>query len=268
VRLASALATVADWILPRHCRLCETPAAEAMCAACRANLEVIHGPVCEQCGALLTPEGAALARCAACRTSGGSRAPAVGVCAFRGLARRAVHQLKYGGVTALAAPMAAVMAGWVAARSAVAGTDGGRGGAFGLLARGEADVVLGVPLHPRRERERGFNQSALLAAELGRLLQLPDAAHALERVRETPPQVGLDARDRGANVRRAFEVADARPIDGRIVLLVDDVLTTGATLHECAETLRRAGADRVVGLAFARQTVDDPVQPGGDSGVS
>lgn len=114
------------------------------------------------------------------------------------------------------------------------------------------DLIIPVPLHPRRLRWRGFNQSALLARALAAHSGRPVALHALARARATPPQVGLGERQRRRNVARAFSVRDARPLRDRRVLLVDDVMTTGATVNECARVLRRAGATRVDVLILAR----------------
>ena len=112
------------------------------------------------------------------------------------------------------------------------------------------DRIVPVPLHPRRLRERGFDQAALLADRLGRRLHVVRDPGALVRVRDTPSQTGLDARARRHNVAGAFQARPGR-VPGRCIWLVDDVVTTGATLAEAARNLRRAGASRVVGLCAA-----------------
>jgi ComF family protein len=126
-----------------------------------------------------------------------------------------------------------------------------------LLTRGcphrpEYDLLIPVPLHVSRLRWRGFNQSLLLTKELARSWEMPLDPFVLRRCRSTPPQVGLDERARRRNVRGAFTVVDRTSIKGRSVLLVDDVFTTGATVNECAATLRRAGARCVDVLVLAR----------------
>lgn len=113
------------------------------------------------------------------------------------------------------------------------------------------DIIVPVPLHPRRLRERGYNQSLELARGLGDSLDRPVAADALARVRHTAPQMSLDKDQRRENIRDAF-AADAGQVRGRTTLLVDDVYTTGATLTECARTLRRAGAAGLDALVLAR----------------
>jgi ComF family protein len=116
----------------------------------------------------------------------------------------------------------------------------------------EYDLLIPVPLHAARLRWRGFNQSLLLAKELASAWRLSLDPFVLRRCRSTPPQVGLDERARRRNVRGAFAVADHSSVKGRAVLLIDDVFTTGATVNECALTLRRAGARYVDVLVLAR----------------
>jgi ComF family protein len=111
-------------------------------------------------------------------------------------------------------------------------------------------LVVPVPLHTRRLAKRGFDQAWLLAREVARAIGAEARPRALRRVRSTPPQVGLGRAERERNVRGAF--AAALPLPGRDILLVDDVSTTGATLHACAEALLQAGARSVHGLVLAR----------------
>lgn len=114
------------------------------------------------------------------------------------------------------------------------------------------DVIVPVPLHRERLRWRGFNQAVPLARALGAAGDRPVDPFALVRSRATPPQVGLDAGSRRRNVRGAFVVRSADRIRGRRVLLVDDVMTTGATIDACARALRAAGARQVDALVLAR----------------
>lgn len=114
-----------------------------------------------------------------------------------------------------------------------------------------AHSLIGVPLHVERLKERGFNQAALLAEALGRISGLP-VSSALSRIRNTPSQTHLKARDRRRNVARAFQVQNSPSLIGATMVLVDDVATTGATLRECAATLLAAGVGEVRAITVAR----------------
>ncbi len=154
--------------------------------------------------------------------------------------RLAIHALKYDGKRQVAAPLARLLAATY--RQQMPGS-----------ARPRFDAALPVPLHPKRQAERGYNQSALLARGLAREVGLPLREDLLRRARHTPQQVGLDHAQRRANVAGAFVCPSRHPaLAGAALLLVDDVCTTGATLVACAETLRAAGARAVWGLTLAR----------------
>ena len=155
---------------------------------------------------------------------------------FTGVTRRALHALKYEGERRLAPQLGAAIARrW------------GRAGAGG-------EVLVPVPASPDRVRDRGYDQAALLAGAAGRRLGLP-VSHAVERTRATTAQFDLDRAGRAANLGGAFRVAAERraEIDGRWVVLVDDVVTTGATLAACAVALLEAGALAVSALTVARE---------------
>lgn len=156
---------------------------------------------------------------------------------FGGTVRRALHALKYGGERRLAEPLGRAMA----RRWLVAGRDGG--------------VVVPVPVHPDRARERGYDQAVLLASWVGREAGLP-VAHALVRRRATRAQFSLGRTARAGNVANAFgpgPAATVALVRGRRAVLVDDVVTTGATLAACAAVLLEAGATGVAGLTVARE---------------
>ena len=147
-----------------------------------------------------------------------------------------MHALKFEGKTALARPLGDLLA---EAGSA-------------MLAVGAVDCLVPVPLHPSREAERGFNQSVLLANRVGRRWGVPVERRALRRRRPTLSQTDLDAERRRANVRGAFTLSRSAAVEGRHVLLIDDVFTTGATVAECARVLLEAGASAVGVLTLAR----------------
>ena len=155
--------------------------------------------------------------------------------AYEGPLERALHRFKYEGWRALAPTLASVI---VERLPPPAETPA-------------PPRLLAVPLHRRRLRERGYNQSELLARELRRRWELPVAAGQLSRLRDTPPQVGLDRPGRRRNVADAF-AWDGPQLGGGPVLLVDDVATTGATLEACGQALRAAGAGRIEAVTVAR----------------
>jgi ComF family protein len=151
---------------------------------------------------------------------------------FEGPAASAIHALKYSGVARLADPLGALLAqAWPES---------------GLA----ADLICAVPLHPQRQTERGYNQSALLARRVASLTGLPYVDDAVARVRHTETQTHLDAQARRENVAGAF-AANSQRVDNLSIALVDDVLTTGATLAACAGALRASGARSVYGLVLA-----------------
>jgi ComF family protein len=118
------------------------------------------------------------------------------------------------------------------------------------------DVVVPVPLHPKRLRERGFNQSGLLAKEFSRRHGLPVSFDLLIRKKWTEPQTRLNRKERLENVKGAFGLRDASAVPGRRILLIDDVFTTGTTLSECARTLKKGGASEVYVLTVTRALPD------------
>jgi ComF family protein len=121
-------------------------------------------------------------------------------------------------------------------------------------------MIVAVPLAPNRFAERGFNQSILLASALAKRLRLPVAHAAMLRIRETPPQTGLTRKDRKKNIKGAFD-SRALPANARVAI-VDDVMTTGATLSEAARVLKRAGASRVEAWVIARAAYERKANAG------
>jgi ComF family protein len=154
---------------------------------------------------------------------------------FDGAVRQAIHQLKYRNVKALAAPIAQMMGGFLVENPL------------------PADVLVPVPLHRRRMRERGYNQAALLARELVKLGSMSLVEGVLVRLQDTPSQArSQSAEERQNNVARTFSCR-GREFDGKRVLLIDDVCTSGATLDACARALKAADATSVWGLTLARE---------------
>ncbi|MHB1296007.1 MAG: double zinc ribbon domain-containing protein [Anaerolineae bacterium] len=226
-----------DLLFPPHCVACHRAGAW-LCQDCLAAVQAIRPPICPHCGAPRMAAG----RCRACRQGPSSLDGMRSVAWHRPPLSEAVHALKYEGMRVLADSLAALMAAcWQDQALPV-------------------DVLIPLPLHPARERRRGYNQSALLARALGRTLHLPVEERWVVRARDTRAQVGLSRTARRENVAGAF-AAQGNAAAGRRVLLIDDVMTTGATLEACAEALRQAGAVEVWALTLTRAV--DRVPQGG-----
>ena len=214
-----------------------------MCDACYAALPWLVPPLCVRCGEdfmVPIPEDARQfddRTCARCRKSSPAYSFARSALKYEGVARAAVRALKFGGRKALGGSLADLMEKSMRR--------------FPELAAGVQEVVP-VPLHAKREQERGYNQSAVLARNLAERLGLPYADGAVARLRQTPPQVGLDRLARKRNMEGAFEVTDVPRVEGKVILLVDDVMTTGATVSACAAALKAAGAGEVRVVTLAR----------------
>lgn len=223
-------------VFPSFCPVCaavlDHPTRGPLCARCWQALPRHRGPLC-RCGVPLPP---ALPLCGRCRRDRQPLAGGASLGPYEGGLREAIHALKYRGRRRVAERLADLLLGEAEARRVLE----------------EAEVLVPVPLHPRRRRERGFNQADLLAAAVGRRCRLPVAATALVRRKDTAPQAGLSAAGRRLNVAGAFGVRRRARIAGRVVVLVDDVLTTGATALACARALNDAGAREVRLLAVAR----------------
>ena len=226
-RLARWLETGLDLLFPPHCVACGQAGAW-LCQACIRSIPRVRPPICQHCGRPLSP--AVQCPCALTKSYlSGMRFVSPHVAPLR----QAIHALKYEGVRVLTAPLAELMASTWAWQSIA------------------VDVVVPVPLNRLRQRQRGYNQSALLARRLAEHLALPVGDHLLVRERNTRSQVGLSARERWDNVWAAFRCTPEK-VSGRRILLIDDVLTTGATLESCAATLQQAGAKWIWALTLTR----------------
>ena len=225
---------------PRICVSCSCPLdpldREYLCSACGRMIFWIAEPVCRVCGLPLEGNAGPYPLCPVCRESQPPYRTARSIFRFDGAGRDLILRYKYGKGTFLAP----VLSRYLFKR-------GGR-----WYDWKEYDLIVPVPLHHRKVRERGFDQSRLLAAGLGRLTGIRFPKRILRRRRYTPSQTRLSARERKRNIAGAFEVKDQKVLLGRSILLLDDVFTTGATVEECARTLYRAGAVRVDVLTAAR----------------
>ena len=225
--LTKARKAALDFLLPLYCVGCRREG-RGICRECMSAVSELRA-YCQVC--------ARPGEASPCRRCSTTPLPIVGIRAaypFEGAVRSAVHAFKYRNYRALAPQLADILARRLE-------------GAFI-----PATLIVPVPMHPRRERSRGYNQAALLASELARLTGIPSGKDVLKRVVDSPPQV-----QRGSMAAR-MEIAEGTfeataSVEGEAVLLIDDVVTTGSTMSACAKALWEASADSVWGLALARE---------------
>ena len=240
---ARAWATAAlDLVFPALCPVCDATLGpgrrDPLCGACWSAIRRLTPPCCAACGLPLPAfEPAAApgpARCGACATKTPVWDWARAAAEYEGVTRDAIHALKFHGRRGLARPLAALLV--ETCRDALAG---------------DVAALVPVPLGRARERDRGFNQAALIAELLAPFAAVP-VRPVLERIRYTTTQTAYDRAERMENLRGAFRLRKKQDVRGLHVLLIDDVLTTGSTLSECARVLRRAGAVSVHAATAAR----------------
>jgi ComF family protein len=233
----SGWARLVDFLTPPLCLSCQVPvtAGAALCLDCWQKLQFIDEPLCDVLGTPFAYDEGEAAVSPAAMADPPSWDKARAAVVFDDASAHLVHLLKYNDRQEAGMAMARLMLG--AARNILPNTD----------------IIIPVPLHRRRLWQRRFNQAAYLAAKISKASATPWAHDVLLRMEATISQVGLDAAERRKNVRHAFEVPpEKRPvIEGKSVLLVDDVRTTGSTANACAETLKKAGAAEVQVLSFA-----------------
>lgn len=219
-----------DLLFPQWCVGCGK-AGELLCSSCCRSLPRIMPPLCPRCG---KPQSSGIL----CPVCVGWRAEIDGIRSpfrFDGVIRQAIHQLKYRNLKALALPLSQLLQDYLNTNHL------------------PGEVLVPAPLHRKRLRERGYNQSGLLARELGKLVNLPVVDDCLIRQHHALPQARTSTVDeRRSNVAGAFSCRD-RSLHDKQVLLIDDVSTSGATLDACAAALKAAGAASVWGLVLARE---------------
>jgi ComF family protein len=229
-------ASLLEFFLPRMCLFCgvavgET-AAVAVCPECEDQIMWVASPLCTCCGRMFESRDGADRVCGDCQTDPPPFARARAAAIYDGPVAQAITRFKFSRQLACLP----VMHHWLKQPLCLE-----------LVAA--ADLLAPVPLHPKRIKNRGFNQSLLLARAFA---GAPVAREALIRTRHTAPQVGLNPKERQDNVKGAFSVTDPARVKGKSVLLIDDLYTTGSTVKECARVLRKAGARQVEVLTVAR----------------
>jgi ComF family protein len=228
--MPNAIRFALDLFFPPRCLGCGV-LGSFFCPACAAKVVRVHDPVCPACRAtvdIAVPVCVCSDRCLSC---------VLAAAEYNGPLRHAIHRFKYKGQKAGARDLAGLLRPLTSTLP------------------DPNHIYMPIPLHPRRERERGYNQSALLANALldGESDRLDRTS--LIRAKRTSPQIGLHAAARALNMQGAF-VATPGAYRGHTVILIDDVCTTGATLREAARALKAAGARRVIGLVLAIAVVD------------
>ena len=229
-----------DFFFPPRCSFCgekgEAQNPAGVCSTCISQLPEVTHPRCPRCGLGFASDFGSDHLCSDCLTGNGHFAKARAFAHYEGILPGIISRFKYRGDSRLAKPLGDLLAGY---------EDPDFSFHDDLL-------VIPVPLHPRRLRQRGFNQSLLLARRISRRHSLPLDFTALRRIRATAPQTELSAAERQKNIRGAFAVCQERAVAEKAILLIDDVFTTGSTVEECAKVLLKAGAKRVDVLTLAR----------------
>ncbi len=224
---------VIDLLFPPRCGGCRTLGSQ-WCEACRAAVRPVTPPWCERCGQPQVTDRL----CSNCLAYPLHIEKIRSVAVFEGVLREAIHRFKYERLSGMAEPFGEMLAAYWRAEQMT------------------ADWLIPVPLHPSRERDRGYNQSDLLARQLARRVSVPYSGKGLRRTRATAVQMTLTAAQRRENVAGAFECIEPR-VRGARVVIIDDVGTTGATLDACAQAVLKAGAASVMGLTLARTPYGD-----------
>jgi ComF family protein len=228
-----------DFLYPPHCPVCEAwqpPAARAiLCGACVDALMAVAGPRCDRCSAPVDglPDGSPCRNCA--QWTDISFARAIVLSDFRGVAHDAIHGLKFNGIRQMGRFLGSRFAVHPDLQTKLA----------------PLDLLIPVPLHGARQRERGYNQAEEIARGLASELHIPLVNDCLRRIRPTRQQAKLEAAERLENMTGAFAAASRLAASPHCIGLVDDVMTTGATLSACAEALRVVTGAQIIGLAIA-----------------
>lgn len=239
----SIVDAIVSVMFPAPCRICGVVLTRAgilpVCKECFQSLKALNGPVCVCCGRPFASEvalDAQMPKCFACRRDVYAFECARSFGPYTDQMVRAIGLMKYERLTQLGQ--------WFAQKLHSIAREN--------TALSDVDVVVPVPLHPGRLRERGYNQAELIAKPLARWMRLPLGAYLLVRTKPRPSRLLLSRRERWLTVRGAYEIRKGTRVDNLRILLIDDVFTTGATLDACSRALKKAGAKSVVGLTVAR----------------
>jgi ComF family protein len=238
--VTAVLTALAELLFPTLCLSCSKVLPErgghSFCTDCFAGIRFITAPLCPVCGIPYPAEESPDHACGSCILKKGHIGSARSLGVYESILHDAVHAFKYRGNLTLGERLGRLMAEHD----------------YPSFRVRDYSLILPVPLHPRRLRQRGFNQSVILAREVSRRHGVAMDFRTLRRIVDTESQAGLKKEERRSNIRKAFAVTDPERIRGQNILLVDDVYTTGSTLGECAKTLLKGGAEAVGALTLAR----------------
>jgi ComF family protein len=222
---------------PTQCETCSKPISpfppSGVCGRCEGEIKRLRPPYCALCGRPVQNEGA---RCASCLEENFAFDRAFACALYEGKMKELIHRYKFDGRHYLRHFFSRLMLSFIQNH----------------LRERSYETLAAVPMDRAKKQTRGFNQSELLSARLAKTLGLPEASHSLRRRGRILPQSLLAKKDRKTNAQGSFEVTDQKYFDGKNVLLIDDILTTGHTASECAGVLKKAGARSVEVLACAR----------------
>jgi ComF family protein len=243
-QINTAARAVLDLIIPPRCRICHASTAGQavpwVCQTCWLAVPYIKPPICYQCGQPFVAPMAGIVsiihRCGTCRTTPPPYAKARAIGLYQGALREMIHAMKYQRIYGLVRPLADLLAAQFKFH----------------WHEHQPDLLASVPLHRSRLRSREFDQALALANYVGQQVDIPVTGDLLIRHRRTASQVNLNAAQRRRNVRGAFRLRDPQACQGKSLLLIDDVYTTGATAGECARLLQQAGARWVGVYTLAR----------------
>lgn len=243
--MTAVLTALADLLFPTLCLSCGVVLPERgehpLCTDCFDGIRFITAPLCPVCGIPYPVEESPDHVCGDCLVKKRHIGTARSLGVYESILHDAIHAFKYGGNLTLGEQLGRLMAAHD----------------YPSFRIRDYSLILPVPLHPRRLRQRGFNQSVILAREISRQHGVDMDFRALRRIVDTESQAGLKKEERRSNIRKAFSITGPERLRGQKILLVDDVYTTGSTLAECAKTLLKGGAEAVGALTLAR-AVQEP----------
>jgi ComF family protein len=238
--LAEVLNDLSEVIFPPQCLNCteimHPSNGQIFCPACKEQINFITGKCCRICGTTFPDSPAEGHLCGDCLGEKPYFSYARAIFSYKDIILNAIHQFKYKSNLSTGEILASFMAGF----------------SFPDIDFADYTLIIPVPLHVKRLRERGFNQSLILARAIGEKRKITVDFSVLKRRKFTLTQTGSNKKERKNNIKGSFEVSDKKKIDGKKIILVDDVYTTGATVNECAKILTKSGAQKVSVLTLAR----------------